>query len=75
MIANDEVERVGGGGWGGMVELTMRLWLLSEMNSRLLRTSTSSLPGNFRGDVNNRGSVSFSNFKGIGVLSNIFFPP
>lgn len=48
-------------------EPTMRLWLLSEMKSLLLRTSIASFPGNFNGDVNKRGSLSFSKLKGIGL--------
>ncbi|KAL3030270.1 hypothetical protein AAZX31_03G210900 [Glycine max] len=37
--------------WEGGRELTMRLWLLSEIKSLLLRTSIASFPGNFNGDV------------------------
>jgi hypothetical protein len=53
----------------------MRLWLLSEMKSLLLRASIASFPGNFNGDVNKRGSLFFSKLNGIGVLDKIFFLP
>jgi hypothetical protein len=56
-------------------EPTMRLWLLSEMKSLLLRASIASFPGNFNGDVNKRGSLFFSKLNGIGVLDKIFFLP
>lgn len=53
----------------------MRLWLLSEMNSRLLSPSIASFPGNFKGEEIKRGSSSFSKPSGIGVPSRSFFPP
>jgi hypothetical protein len=52
--------------------LTIRLWLLSDMNNRLFCTSIVSFPGNFSGDFVNRLSLSFSNARGRELFCNNF---
>lgn len=55
--------------------LTIRLWLLSDINNLLFCTSIASFPGNLRGDFNKRLSLSFSEAKGRGLFSSNFFSP